>query len=173
VQAIYCGIITISGDKYIPVLVKDSCALSLLASANFPDRLGPQTIHERANLGTSLMRTGGPYTRYAMRNYRNTKWWKEAPGLLVRDTKKSREYKRQGHRILICPRFALLIRQRCMLISANTVFIILSDVDGRRTGICAAEIAGCRLRRGEPRVTLRATPRRTCDSIRNLYIFSD
>lgn len=76
----------------------------------------------------------------------------------------------QGHRILICPRFALLIRQRCMLMPANTVYYTFRCRRSTYRDLRGGDReAGCRLRRGEPRVTLRATPRRIRFAI---YIYS-
>jgi len=155
------------------------CARSLLVSANFPGRLAPRTFHERADLDALLMHTGGERgdlcARYATRNCRNLSRGERGGGAArvpVRGTKRLRA---QGHRILICPRFALLIRQRCMLMPAITPCVYYTFRCRRPTyrDLRGGDReAGCRLRRGEPRVTLRAAPR-TRDPIRNLYIFSD
>jgi len=70
---------------------------------------------------------------YATRNYRETQ--KRAPPRR-RGRRRRDRARTQGHRILICSRFALLIRQRCMLMrltpyARRVLYFQMSD--GRRT----------------------------------------
>lgn len=115
-------------------------------STNFPDRSADFPRNRRPWCVVDARRRA-QNTRYATRNYRETQ--KRMPS---RRRRRNRA-RTQGHRILICPRFALLIRQRCMLMRLTPcmrgVCIILSDV-GRSTYRGGDRETECRLRKGEP-----------------------